>query len=93
MITNLRNFILKLKQVLPLKEIVEELDKNNQQLAFEPNDFGYLFSGESNSGSIGGVVHVILLDQEDLKLEVFEIIYLVFKGLMEKVKLLNQVEQ
>ena len=31
-------------------------DKYNQQLAFEPNDFGYLFSGESNSGSIGGVV-------------------------------------
>ena len=32
------------------------MDKNNQQLAFEPNDFGYLFTGESNSGSIGGVV-------------------------------------
>ncbi len=35
---------------------MEQLDKHNQQLAFEPNDFGYLFSGESNSGSIGGVV-------------------------------------
>ena len=47
---------IKVKSGTSLKEIIEELDKNNQQLAFEPNDFGYLFSGESNSGSIGGVV-------------------------------------
>ena len=47
---------IKVKAGTPLKEIVEELNKNNQQLAFEPNDFGYLFSGESKSGSIGGVV-------------------------------------
>ena len=47
---------IKVKAGTPIKEIVEALDKNNQQLAFEPNDFGYLFSGESNSGSIGGVV-------------------------------------
>ena len=43
---------IKVKAGTPLKEITEELDKNNQQFAFEPNDFGYLFSGESNSGSI-----------------------------------------
>ena len=47
---------IKVKAGTPIKEIVEHLDKNNQQLAFEPNDFGYLFTGESNSGSIGGVV-------------------------------------
>ncbi len=47
---------IKVKAGTPIKEIVKQLDKNNQQLAFEPNDFGYLFSGESNSGSIGGVV-------------------------------------
>ncbi len=47
---------IKVKAGTPIKEIEEELDKNNQQLAFEPNDFGYLFSGESNRGSIGGVV-------------------------------------
>ena len=47
---------IKVKAGTPLKEIVEQLDKNNQQLAFEPNDFGYLFSGDSDSGSIGGVV-------------------------------------
>ena len=42
--------------VTPIKEIIAELDKNNQQLAFEPNDFGFLFSGDSNEGSIGGVI-------------------------------------
>ena len=47
---------IKVKAGTPIKEIVEQLDKNNQQLAFEPNDFGYLFTGESNGGSIGGVV-------------------------------------
>ena len=47
---------IKVKAGTPIKEIVEQLDKNNQQLAFEHNDFGYLFNGESNSGSIGGVV-------------------------------------
>ena len=47
---------IKVKAGTPIKEIVKHLDKNNQQLAFEPNDFGYLFTGESNSGSIGGVV-------------------------------------
>ena len=47
---------IKVKSGTPIKEIIAELDKNNQQLAFEPNDFGFLFSGESNEGSIGGVI-------------------------------------
>ena len=47
---------IKVKSGTPIKEIISELDKNNQQLAFEPNDFGFLFSGDSNEGSIGGVV-------------------------------------
>ena len=47
---------IKVKAGTPISEIEKALKKNNQQLAFEPNDFGYLFSGESNSGSIGGVV-------------------------------------
>jgi len=38
-------------------EIIEnELKKNKQQLAFEPIDFGYLFSGKSNSGTAAGQV-------------------------------------
>ena len=47
---------IKVKAGTPIKEIISELDKNNQQLAFEPNDFGFLFSGHSNEGSIGGVI-------------------------------------
>ena len=47
---------IKAKSGTPIKEIIAELDKNNQQLAFEPNDFGFLFSGKSNEGSIGGVI-------------------------------------
>ena len=47
---------IKAKSGTPIKEIIAELDKNNQQLAFEPNDFGFLFSGDSNEGSIGGVI-------------------------------------
>tara|TARA_B100001093_G_scaffold188883_1_gene181483 strand:+ start:1304 stop:2557 length:1254 start_codon:yes stop_codon:yes gene_type:complete len=47
---------IKVKAGTPLKEIKFELDKNNQQLAFEPVDFGLLFSGKKNEGTIGGVV-------------------------------------
>ena len=47
---------IKAKSGTPIKEIISELDKKNQQLAFEPNDFGFLFSGNSNEGSIGGVI-------------------------------------
>ena len=47
---------IKVKAGTPVKNIIEELDKHNQQLAFEPINFGYLFEGVSNSGTIGGVV-------------------------------------
>jgi glycolate oxidase FAD binding subunit len=47
---------IKVKSGTPIKEIKEELDKKNQQLAFEPNDFGFLFSGKTNEGTIGGVL-------------------------------------
>ena len=39
---------IKVKSGTAIKEITDELDKNNQQLAFEPNDFGYLFSMTKN---------------------------------------------
>ena len=47
---------IKVKAGTPLNEIKSELDKNNQQLAFEPVDVGPLFSGKSNEGSIGGII-------------------------------------
>ena len=46
-------------KVLPgtsINEIEIELKKKNQFLGFEPNDLGYIYSGKSNPGSIGGVV-------------------------------------
>ena len=47
---------IKVKAGTSIKEIKAELDKHNQQLAFEPNDFGLLFKGNHDEGSIGGVV-------------------------------------
>ena len=47
---------IKVKACTPIKQIEEELKKNKQQLAFEPIDFGYLFSGKSNYGTAGGLV-------------------------------------
>ena len=47
---------IKVKAGTSIKEIKAELDKHNQQLAFEPNDFGPLFKGNHDEGSIGGVV-------------------------------------
>ena len=45
---------IKVKSGTPIEEIKKELDKKNQQLAFEPTDFGSLFEGKSNAGKIGG---------------------------------------
>ena len=46
-------------KVLPgtsINEIETALKEKNQFLGFEPNDLGYIYSGKSNPGSIGGVV-------------------------------------
>ena len=45
---------IKVKACTPMKEIEEVLDKNNQELAFEPLDFGYIKDGKANKGTIGG---------------------------------------
>ena len=45
---------IKVKAGTRINEIENELKKNNQQLAFEPIDFGYLFSGKSNYGTAAG---------------------------------------
>ena len=41
---------IKVKACTPINEIEEVLKKNNQQLAFEPIDFGYISSSKSNKG-------------------------------------------
>jgi glycolate oxidase FAD binding subunit len=40
----------------PLSEIEALLDKNNQQLAFEPIDYGPLLGGKPDQGTIGGAI-------------------------------------
>ena len=47
---------IKVKACTLIKQIEEELKKNKQQLAFEPIDFGYLFSGKSDYGTAAGQV-------------------------------------
>ena len=47
---------IKVKAATPIKEIEEELKKNNQQLAFEPINFGYLLNEKSDYGTAGGQV-------------------------------------
>jgi glycolate oxidase FAD binding subunit len=40
----------------PLAEIEELLDKNNQELGFEPMDYGPLFGQAAGGGTIGGTI-------------------------------------
>ena len=47
---------IKVKAATPIKEIEEELEKNNQQLAFEPIDLGYLLNGKNDYGTAAGQV-------------------------------------
>ena len=47
---------IKVKAGTSIKEIEEELKKNNQQLAFEPIDFGYFLNGKSDYGTAAGQV-------------------------------------
>ena len=46
---------IKVKSGTSIKSIEEELKKHKQQLAFEPINFGYIFSGKSDSGTAGGM--------------------------------------
>ena len=47
---------IKVKAGTKIDKIENELKKNNQQLAFEPIDFGYLFLGKSDCGTAAGQV-------------------------------------
>jgi glycolate oxidase FAD binding subunit len=48
--------VLSAKAGTPLAEIEALLDKNNQQLAFEPMDYGPLLGGQVGQGTLGGVI-------------------------------------
>ena len=47
---------IKVKAGTSIKAIEQELKKNNQQLAFEPIDFGHFLNGESDYGTAAGQV-------------------------------------
>ena len=47
---------IKVRAGTSISKIEDELKKYNQQLAFEPIDFGFLFSGKSNCGTAAGQV-------------------------------------
>lgn len=48
--------ILSARAGTPLSEIEALLDKNNQQLDFEPMDFGPLLGGPAGQGTLGGAI-------------------------------------
>jgi glycolate oxidase FAD binding subunit len=47
---------IKVKACTPIIEIEKKLNENDQQLAFETLDFGYIVSGKSNKGTAAGSV-------------------------------------
>jgi len=59
--------VLSAKAGTPLSEIEALLDKNNQQLAFEPMDYGPLLGGNAGQGTIGGAIAVNLSGPRRIK--------------------------
>ena len=59
--------VLSAKAGTPLAEIEELLAKNNQQLAFEPMDYGPLLGGEAGQGTLGGVIATNLSGSRRIK--------------------------
>ena len=47
---------IKVKAATSLGLVEAELEKKDQELAFEPADLGFLYNGKSNKGSVGGAV-------------------------------------
>ena len=45
---------IKVRANTPLELVEKELEKNNQELAFEPIDFGFIEGGKSNKGTVAG---------------------------------------
>jgi len=49
-----KELYIKVKANTSLEFVEKELEKNNQELAFEPIDFGFIESGKSNKGTVAG---------------------------------------
>ncbi len=48
--------VISAKAGTPMAEIEAALNENNQELQFEPMDYGPLFGGKENEGTLGGVL-------------------------------------
>ncbi|MDI1346770.1 MAG: glycolate oxidase subunit GlcE [Pseudolabrys sp.] len=59
--------VLSAKAGTPLAEIEALLDNNNQQLDFEPMDYGPLLGGEAGRGTLGGAIATNLSGPRRLK--------------------------
>jgi glycolate oxidase FAD binding subunit len=59
--------VLSAKAGTPIAEIEALLDKSNQELAFEPMDYGPLFGGHAHAGTIGGVLAANLAGPRRIK--------------------------
>lgn len=64
----------------PMAEITAALEAQNQQLAFEPPDLGYLLKGESAPGTIGGAVAANLSGPRRIKAGAARDHFLGFEG-------------
>jgi glycolate oxidase FAD binding subunit len=59
--------VLSAKAGTPLAEIEALLEKNSQELAFEPMDYGPLFGGEAGKGTLGGTIATNLAGPRRIK--------------------------
>jgi glycolate oxidase FAD binding subunit len=59
--------VLSAKAGTPIAEIEKLLDDSSQELAFEPMDYGPLFGGHANAGTIGGVLAANLAGPRRIK--------------------------
>jgi glycolate oxidase FAD binding subunit len=53
-----RELVLSVRAGTPLREVVDLLDEQNQQLAFEPIDYAPLYGGAPQDATIGGLIAV-----------------------------------
>ena len=68
----------------PIKIIEDILEKHNQQLAFEPLDFGYIKDGESNKGTAAGCIATNFAGSRRFKVGNVRDFVLGFKGVNGK---------
>jgi glycolate oxidase FAD binding subunit len=62
-----QELVLSARAGTPLAEIEALLDANNQELAFEPMDYGPLLGGEAGRGTLGGVIAANLAGPRRIK--------------------------